>query len=213
MPGPDPDLLFEHPDFFVINKPAGWTVQRDDQAPSILAWLNESGETALPVHRLDKLTTGLLLVARQSEANRLLSQAFAQRQVQKTYLAVTDQKPKKKQGWVKGDMAPSRRSQWKLLRTQERPAITQFTSQAIESGMRGFVLSPKTGKTHQLRVAMKSLGCPIFGDTLYGGTPADRLYLHAWQLDFHYQEQPFTFRCPPKGEWFERWFSLHTPDA
>jgi tRNA pseudouridine32 synthase/23S rRNA pseudouridine746 synthase len=212
MPGPEPQVVFEHPDFFVLDKPAGWTVQRDDQAHSVLEWLNENDHCALPTHRLDKPTTGLLLVARNVDANQHLSVAFAERSVKKTYLAVSDQKPKKKQGWVKGDMAPSRRSQWKLLRSQENPAITSFTSMPIENGLRGFVLSPRTGKTHQLRVAMKSLGSPIFGDTLYGGSSADRMYLHAWRLEFTYQDTPFHFQCLPKGQWFERWLSDNPPE-
>lgn len=212
MPGPEPHILFEHDDFFVVDKPAGWTIQRDEQAHSVLWWLKSQGYSAFPTHRLDKPTTGLLLVAKTPESNQKLSMAFAEREVQKTYLAVSDQKPKKKQGWVKGDMAPSRRSQWKLLRSQENPAITSFASQAIGDGVRGFILSPKTGKTHQLRVAMKSLGSPIIGDTLYGGSPAERLYLHAWRLQFTYRDESFSFECAPKGAWFERWFSETPPE-
>lgn len=206
MPGHDLPVVSETADFWIINKPCGWTVQRDENAPSVLAWLNNSyGAEAYPVHRLDKPTSGLLIVAKHTDSNRQLSGLFAQRQVTKTYLAVTDQKPKKKQGWVKGDMAPSRRSQWKLLRSQENPAITQFTSESLDEGMRGFILSPRTGKTHQLRVAMKSLGCPILGDDLYAGTAASRLYLHAWRLQFEFNGEAYQYQSIPDGEWFTRW--------
>ena len=208
MLGLEPEILFDHPDFWIVNKPVGWTVQRDDHAPGILEWLSSQfAQPALPVHRLDKPTSGLLIVAKNSSGNRTLSTAFAARDIRKTYLAISDVKPKKKQGWIKGDMAQSRRSQWKLMRTQENPAITQFESIALDDGLRAFVLHPKTGKTHQLRVALKSLGSPILGDELYGGHDADRLYLHAWRLAFNYDGKAFAFEAEPTGLWFDRYFA------
>lgn len=212
MPGPEPTLLAETEAYFVINKPIGWTVQRDAQAPSVLEWLNQQGETAFPVHRLDKPTSGLLLVARTSEANQRLSFAFAERQVSKTYLAISDRRPHKKQGWVRGDMKPARRSQWKLLREQNNPAVTQFRSVALDAGGRGFILFPKTGKTHQLRVALKSLGSPILGDVLYGGTEADRLYLHAWRLSFDFENQRLSYQVDPDSDRFRQWLTTQPPD-
>lgn len=205
MPGPEPAIIFEHADFWIVNKPCGWTVQRDEQVPSVLAWLQNQGGTALPVHRLDKPTSGLLIVARNTAANQALSRAFAERAVEKVYLALSDHKPKKKQGWVKGDMAPARRGQWKLLRSQENPAVTRFQSQLTEEGLRGFALFPKTGKTHQLRVALKSLGSPILGDSLYSGTPADRTYLHAWRLAFSFNQEFYQFEAPAREPLFQRW--------
>lgn len=202
--GAIPAIIDEHEHFWVINKPMGWTVQRDEDAPSILEWLLTGiGTKGYPVHRLDKPTSGLLLVAKTLEGNRALSVSFANRTIEKTYVALSDQKPKKKQGWIKGDMAVSRRSQWKLMRTCNKPAVTYFTSEVLPSGLRRFVLSPKTGKTHQLRVALKSLGSPILGDTLYGGTPADRMYLHAWQIKFEFGSQTYAYQCEPKGLLFE----------
>lgn len=210
MPESTPDILSETPGFWVINKPVGWTVQRDTDAPSVLHWLEtETDIKPFPVHRLDKPTSGLLLVAKTAEANRELSIAFAERTVSKTYLAVSDCKPKKKQGWVKGDMAPARRGQWKLLRSSENPAITQFSSYLLAAPMRGFVLKPKTGKTHQLRVAMKSLGAPILGDSRYGGSDADRVFLHAWRIEFSYRgEQHFYQQNPQPGDHTAWPFSL-----
>jgi len=206
MPGHNPEIIDEQTDFWVINKPSGWTVQRDEQAQSVLQWLlDETGQKGFPVHRLDKPTTGILLVAKTTEGNRQLSKAFADKRIEKVYVAVADQKPRKKQGWVKGDMAVSRRSQWKLLRSTENPAITQFTSEAISDGYRGYILHPKTGKTHQLRVAMKSLGSPILGDKIYGGTESERLYLHAWKIKFELNEQTFEYQINPVGGWFDQW--------
>lgn len=206
MPGLKPTIEFENEHFWLINKPIGWTVQKDEQAPGVLAWLTEqTGLSALPVHRLDKPTSGLLLVAKTNYANRQLSMAFQDKKIAKTYIAISDAKPKKKQGWVKGDMAKSRRGQYKLLRSTENPAVTQFQSIALEGGLRGFLLTPKSGKTHQLRVAMKSLGSPILGDAQYAGTEAERVYLHAWSLSFSFDEKDYNFECLPDDGWLAKW--------
>ena len=129
------------------------------------------------------------------------SDLFAAKTMRKTYLALGTDKPSKKQGWIKGDMEKSRRGTWKLMRSMENPAVTKFNSHSLEPGLRLFVLHPHTGKTHQLRVAMKSLGSPILGDTLYGGKPASRMFLHAWKIKFDYQDQTFEIVAPLSEEW------------
>lgn len=197
------DILLRHPDFVVINKPAGLPVHRDQAERGLTEMLAE--QLGLPqvwlVHRLDKPTSGVLLLALNAQAASELAQAFANREVVKTYLALSDRKPAKKQGWIKGDMVRSRQSAWKLARSMENPAQTRFTSQSAGSGRRLFVLQPLTGKTHQLRVAMKSIGSPITGDTLYGGTPAKRLYLHAWRLSFPFRGEIYSAEAPPGDAW------------
>ncbi len=91
------------------------------------------------MHRLDKGTSGLLLLAKSSEAAAKLAELFQNQQIQKFYLALTDQKPKKKQGWVKGDMVQARRSAWKLTGTLSNPAVSYFVSAFYEvPGRRAF---------------------------------------------------------------------------
>lgn len=121
--------------------------------------------------------------------------------MRKTYLALGTHKPAKKQGWVKGGMARSRRGTWKLTRDEDNFAVTRFSSQSLKPGLRLFVLQPFTGKTHQLRVAMKSIGSPILGDTLYGGDEAEHLFLHAWRLVFDYRGEHFDIRVAPDKTW------------
>ena len=197
------DILLQTPDFVVINKPAGLSVHRDQNDSGLTEMLAQ--QLGVPqlwlVHRLDKPTSGALLLALNADAASELAQAFANREVKKTYLALGDRKPSKKQGWIKGDMVRSRQGAWKLTRSMENPAQTRFSSHSSEPGRRLFVLQPLTGKTHQLRVAMKSLGSPILGDTLYGGTPADRLYLHAWRLSFSFRGDWFTVEAPLGEGW------------
>ncbi|MBP7258014.1 MAG: TIGR01621 family pseudouridine synthase [Neisseria sp.] len=197
------EILLRHPDFVAINKPAGLCVHQDGAAESFTGLLAQQLGVARVwlLHRLDKPTGGVLLLALNPEAASVLAQQFAAHSMHKTYLALSSQKPAKKQGWVKGDMAKARRGAWKLLRTQHNPALTRFHSRSIAPGLRLFVLQPLSGKTHQLRVAMKSLGSPILGDTLYGGQAAERLFLHAWRLQFDYAGTSFCITAAPDEAW------------
>lgn len=196
---PEFTLCFQHSDFIIINKADGVSVHKDDQAVGLCE--NVAKYLNLPqvwlVHRLDKTTSGLLILALNKEAAAYFYTLFEQHLIQKTYWALATDKPKKKQGKVIGDMQKSRNGAWKLCHTRENPAITQFSTYSLEPNLRHFILSPKTGKTHQLRVAMKSLGSPILGDKLYSGKAADRVYLHAYQLDFCYQGEMISVKALP----------------
>lgn len=209
--------ILDHRDaFLVVNKASGIPVQRaavhgtaaqDGDISSLLQVLKEdlSLPELYPVHRLDQGTSGVMVLAKTESANRQLSVGFQERRVRKFYLALTAKKPGKKQGWVIGDMEKSRNGSYKLCHTRENPARTAFFSFAFEEGKRLILLRPHTGKTHQLRVALKSMGAPIIGDARYGGVSADRLYLHAWQLDFAVDGRAYSYRAPPlQGELFSR---------
>lgn len=201
------DILFQDANFVVINKHPNVSVHKDDGETSLLIELSRAlGDSLLSeqklylVHRLDKMTSGILLLAKHQQAASELSQLFAQRRVNKFYLAIGIKKPKKKQGLVCGDMERSRRSSWKLLKSRDNPAKTQFFSVAGEEGQRVFLCKPHTGKTHQIRVALNSIGSSIVGDDIY--TPssvADRGYLHAFALSFQYANNDFEFICDPNS--------------
>ncbi|WP_419237385.1 TIGR01621 family pseudouridine synthase [Photobacterium leiognathi subsp. mandapamensis] len=196
-------LVYQHPDFLVINKHPGISVHKDDNdQPLLVAVAEQTGDEKLYlIHRLDKMTSGLLLLGRNKEAASILSSNFAERVVEKFYVAIGTKKPKKKQGVVIGDMSRSRRSSWKLESTKENPAVTQFFSAAAGEGRRVFLCKPHTGKTHQIRVALRSVGSGITGDDIYGTEAADRGYLHAYALSFPYKGETERFICPPtKGK-------------
>lgn len=199
-------IIGEERDFLVISKSAGVHFHSQDGSPGLVAQLREdTGRALYPVHRLDTITSGVLLLAKSSEAAGNLNEQFSLHQVRKYYVALAKGKPKKKQGWIIGDMGKSRRSQYKLLRSKANPAVTQFFSQSVMSGIRLYLLRPLTGKTHQLRVALASLGTPILGDGLYGGENADRAYLHAWHLEFRYGGRDWSFKDDPvEGELYLR---------
>ncbi|WP_448546653.1 TIGR01621 family pseudouridine synthase [Thalassotalea fusca] len=208
-------IVFQHEDFIIVDKSADINFHdEDEKGMGLFSQIKQqfSGENLFPVHRLDKMTSGLLIVAKSLSCAQEFQQLFTQRQVEKFYLALSDVKPKKKQGLIIGDMAKSRRGTWKLLRTKENPAITQFFSYALSNKTRLFCLKPHTGKTHQIRVALASIGAPIIGDNYYHTKPsgtkqqtndnelvADRGYLHAYCLKFTYQGEAFAFRSAPNS--------------
>ena len=156
------------------------------------------------VHRLDKVTSGVLLFAKSAEAAAQFTTLFSEQRIQKTYIALSQSKPKRKQGRIKGDMVSARNGSYKLLKTVTNPAVTDFFSLSVEPGLRLFICRPKTGKTHQIRVALKSEGSGILGDQRYGEL-SDRTYLHAWRIDFIYQNATFHVEAAPlEGEWFNK---------
>lgn len=208
------EIIYKHRDFIIIDKPCNISVHKDNDEIGLTQKVAE--QLNLPqvwlVHRLDKITSGLLILALNEGAASTLSQLFADHLVQKNYLALSTHKPKKKQGLIIGDMQKARRGAWKLCQTRDNPAITRFFSVSCETHLRLFILKPQTGKTHQLRVAMKSLGSPILGDTLYGGNSekSDRTYLHAYALEFVYLGERIAVRHPPA---YGKFFLQHSVTA
>lgn len=213
-------VVSENENFVVIDKHLPIEFHCNDVGVGLHEYVKKTlGMSALfPIHRLDKDTTGLIVFAKNKTTATQLSELFAQRKVDKYYIALSASQPKKKQGTVKGDMAPSRRGSYKLLSSYQSPAMTQFKSNSVDVGykrsvqdarsdfLKLFLLKPKTGKTHQLRVALKSLSAPVLGDARYASGQeriADRMYLHAYQLVFNWQGKFLEFTSHPNvGVWF-----------
>lgn len=199
------EVLFNHPDFIVVNKPNSISVQNESHQSGILPILYEqlNVKQLWLVHRLDKITSGVLILAKNPQAAAIFGQLFEQKQIEKYYLAISSKKPKKKQGAIKGGMKKVRDGKWMLDSSNTAVAISQFFSFSISPGLRLFLVKPITGKTHQIRVALKSIGSPILGDDLYKGESSDRTYLHAYCIRFRYQQQAICIICPPnEGKMF-----------
>ncbi|MBA6389590.1 TIGR01621 family pseudouridine synthase [Colwellia sp. BRX10-3] len=192
-------------DFLVIDKPQDIGFHDEDNLGSGLFSQIKTQLKAqfsltelYPVHRLDKMTSGLIIVAKNSATVRAFQQLFEQHQVEKYYLAIAEGKPKRKQGLIKGDMEKSRRGMWKLLRTMDNPAVSQFLSYSIAPKQRLYLIKPHSGKTHQIRVALNSIGVPILGDPLYNTCMnTDRGYLHAFALSFNLNDRQYQYCLPP----------------
>lgn len=200
----DFQILHEQADFLIINKTDQASFHNELKTLGLFAQIkNQVGFDLWPVHRLDKLTTGLIIFAKSQQSANKFGQLFEQKDIQKTYIALSDKKPKKKQATIIGDMKKSRLGSWKLCHTKQNPAKTQIKSYSLVPGIRLFWIIPTTGKTHQIRVALKSLGSPILGDKRYTGTNADRGYLHAYRLRFNWNGQIIDICSKPTtGEYF-----------
>ncbi len=193
-------VVFRCDDYWVITKPAGMSFHSESLEDGVMQSLATlyPKQTFFPVHRLDKMTSGLLIVACNSAAAATFGGMFEAHEIEKRYVALSKRKPKKKQGSIVGGMEPSRRGQWRLTKEKQNLAKTQFFSSYFQ-GVRVFFLRPLTGKTHQLRVALKSLSAPIHGDERYAGDPADRGYLHAYLLSFEWQGKRKEYVSAPFG--------------
>ena len=194
-------IVHETSGLLFVDKPPGIAFHAasalgDPGVLTILRAQRDEDERLYSVHRLDRVTSGLLMVAKSAEAARTVSTLLREGAIHKYYVALSARKPSKKMGKVSGDMERSRRGAWKLLRSAERPAVTSFSSFSVDvaassatrdaPALRGFILKPQTGRTHQLRVACKCLGSPILGDALYANAQdaaaEERAYLHATAL-------------------------------
>ena len=208
------DLLFEDADLLVINKPAGLVVHpgTGNQGRTLVnALLHHFGKLSAIggelrpgiVHRLDKATSGLILVAKNDEAHRKLATQFSGRLVKKTYVALVHGWMKQDRGTISSSISRDRvrRTRMTTRRQGGREAITHYTVQRrIDSKFGKFTLLElriDTGRTHQIRVHLASLGHPVVGDTLYGAprelrarngeaAALSRNFLHAVALQFHH---------------------------
>jgi len=197
-------IIENNDDFIIINKPANISFHNENDIKGIFSQLKKTlGYDIWPVHRLDKITSGLLIFAKNKAVAATFGDLFENKALNKVYIAISDKKPKKKQGKIVGDMQKTRGGSWKLIKTNLNPAITTFTSCSLIPGNRLFWITPLTGKTHQIRVALKSLGSAISGDTRYSGTPSDRGYLHAYKISFNWNGVQRAFKAlPEEGELF-----------
>jgi 23S rRNA pseudouridine1911/1915/1917 synthase len=193
-------IIFENDDLIVVNKPAGMVVHPaagHSSGTLVNAMLGYDpdmegiGGEERPgvVHRLDKETSGLILLAKNERAHRWLQDQFRLRKVDKTYLALVDGKPPTPTGRVETYIGrdPSHRKRMAVVsESRGRAAISEYKT--VESFQKHTLLEfhPLTGRTHQIRLHCAFLGCPIVGDEVYGrkkfSVEIKRHFLHAYRL-------------------------------
>lgn len=172
---PSVPILFEDEDLVVVNKPPGLHVNETESTarPSIEGLLARTRPAVFVVHRLDLETSGVLVLAKRLEVARALTEAFAERRVEKCYLAITERRVET--GLVDRPIGPDPRSpRTRRALPTGKPARTWFETLGASESLHLVLARPETGRTHQIRVHLAELGAPILGDRAYGGALAVR---------------------------------------
>lgn len=198
-PGDQPRVAYQDEHLAVVEKPPGLLVHRapgrDEESlverlGDFLAGGEDPSRPGI-VHRLDRDTSGLLIVARQPEAHARLSAMIAAREVSRGYLALVEGCPSSRSGKIDAPLGRDHRSPERVVVGGRRPraAVTHF--EVIEKVRRDALLAIRleTGRTHQIRVHLEAIGHPVSGDPRYGTRGRDRLrrqFLHAARLSFRH---------------------------
>lgn len=191
-------IIEETKDWIVISKPAGIQVERNPFGPSVesLVYAHMEAERRIPyvgiVHRLDRVTTGVVLVAKHRSVLRKLNRQFSEKDVRKTYLAATDKPLPAAQGtlhhWLEKDRAAKRAIVHTQPAEKARECLLHYKVLTTTPDNRTLLeLEPLTGRYHQIRAQLASEGCPVTGDIHYGAAHPyqdHHIMLHAWKLEF-----------------------------
>lgn len=202
------EIISKHEDFLVINKPAGVLVHPPTEKSDTICltdWITGSfkevkqvGYTDRPgiVHRLDKDTSGILLIALTNQSHMLLSDLFRNRTIEKTYFAVVKGHPEKT-GTIDFPIGRHNRIRNKMAHVPNgRASTTHYTVIEYFEDTSLVEVKPVTGRTHQIRVHFANIGHPLIGDTTYAkpSKKIKRHALHAYQISFSYKNNTYSFK-------------------
>jgi len=218
------NIVYEDSDILVLNKPAGISVHKinsQDSRPALIDFVLEKypeiksvgADPLRPglVHRLDKETSGLIIIAKNQKSFEYFQNLFQSRMVKKTYLALVHGKLKNKKGRIETPLGKIGTKQTVALHgkkeLKEREAITDYEVIKEFPNYSLLQVYPQTGRTHQIRIHLKSIGHPLVCDSVYGGKkqlcPPElgRLFLHAQKLEFqHPNGQNMILEADPPEE-------------
>ena len=203
-------VLYRDGLMLIVDKPAGLPVHAGPKGGQNLEDLFGHLCFGLPrppalAHRLDRDTSGCLVLGRHAKALRRLGKLFSQGKIRKTYWAVVEGQPPESRGTI---IAPLRkrnaqRGWWMVVHAEGQAAVTDYRVLATAGGRSWLELHPRTGRTHQIRVHCVTLGCPVVGDPVYGRDPgahqAEPLHLQARAIDvpLYPTREPVGAVAPP----------------
>lgn len=213
-------LLFRDASLLILDKPAGIAVHVTGHDKVSLDQAFEALRFGLPrvpalAHRLDRETSGCLVLGRHRQALDALGKMFASQQVEKTYLAIVDGTPEEPSGTINAPILKSGlRSKWKLsIDPAGQEAITDYELLGTDGTHSLLALKPRTGRTHQLRLHCRHLGCPVVGDKFYGKGEGP-LQLHAWKVSIpYYRNKPPVTAVAPIPPHMEPWMLRLSPSS
>ncbi|MEO5338172.1 MAG: RNA pseudouridine synthase [Magnetospirillum sp. WYHS-4] len=202
-------VLFQDPLVVILDKPAGLPVHPGPGGGENLEQFFDALRFGLPrppalAHRLDRDTSGCLVLGRHHKALRKLGKLFSSGRVEKTYWAVVIGGPPAAEGRI--DLALKKltpKRGWKMVVAADgQTAVTDYRVLGAGMGLSWLELKPRTGRTHQIRVHCQAMGCPVLGDAVYGGTEgaaATPLHLHARSisLPLYTDRPPVAAEAPP----------------
>ncbi len=184
-------IIFQNNDFLVINKWADIATQGGSKINlSIDHIIKNINSNYRLVHRLDKETTGLLIISKNLKYAKYFSTLFKLKKIKKFYLALCEGSPKNNLSHVNLDIKN------KKLKTEK--SLTNYKLLSKKNGVSQLLYNPKTGKTHQLRIVSKNLGCPIIGDkkyNIFSKLKNEKLMLHSYSLKFSIDGNLFEYKA------------------
>ena len=216
-------VLYESNQLLVINKPSG-IISEDNSYESLnvqalcLQYLSQKENNSYlgVAHRLDRVTSGVLIFAKKRSVLKLLNLWFSERKIQKTYLAVVDQAPPKEAGLLEHFLETDDKAKKAIvLESKSAKSKTAKLTYTVIGRKEGFWLleiKPFTGRFHQIRAQLAHVGCPIIGDVKYGGTAGSEksIALHAWKLRLPeaINTSPTEYKAPLPSSNYWSYFSI-----
>ncbi|MBK9272088.1 MAG: RluA family pseudouridine synthase [Saprospiraceae bacterium] len=217
------EIIFENEDFIVINKASGLLSipdRFDPAKPNAFNMVSQKIQNLWVVHRIDRDTSGLLIFAKNAETHKLLNLQFENQQIHKLYIAICQGTPPFEEGLIEAPIAHSASNDGRMvIHPKGKTSETLYKLSKTWKNFSQLECKPLTGRTHQIRVHLAYIGCPIVGDPLYGLKPnlkiedikkkvyrgkfeeegpdlIHRTALHASAIEFNLGDQKFHFNCP-----------------
>jgi tRNA pseudouridine32 synthase/23S rRNA pseudouridine746 synthase len=222
--------LFEDDAVLALDKPVGVSVMGERHESDLVRMAAEAGETLYPVHRIDKVTSGVILFAKDLAAHGGLTRQFNKRTVSKAYLAVVSPGGLPADARIDLPLSVGRKNRVRIAAARESialrdgtwsvpagavfdqvptyPSVTELRVPWQDERHALVVANPLTGRRHQIRVHLAWIGHPILGDPLFDKAATGRTHLHAWRLSFDLGDERVTVTAAPSAE-----FLAPVPDA